>query len=120
MYHLLYVDNGGITADTEEELKYGHEMLISIFSPFKFGIQKLVTNEVNTQKIIESSEPTLSKFSLLLGLNWNRNADKLSCVNLSLDATASTKRLILKSIASNYDVFNFSGPLLNRARIFLH
>ena len=33
---------------------------------------------------------------------------------------ACSKREILASIASQYDVFNFNGPLLNRARIFTH
>ena len=31
-----------------------------------------------------------------------------------------TKRLVLKSIAEIFDIFNYAGPLLNRARIFMH
>ena len=30
------------------------------------------------------------------------------------------KRMILQTIASNYDLFNYCGPLLNRSRLFLH
>ena len=55
-----------------------------------------------------------------MGLNWNRVSDSLSCMNLNLAVGAHTKRLILKSIASNFDIFNYVGPLLNRARLFLH
>ncbi|XP_068224926.1 uncharacterized protein [Palaemon carinicauda] len=29
-------------------------------------------------------------------------------------------RCVLKTNASNFDIFNFNGPILNRARIFLH
>ncbi|MEL7307448.1 MAG: hypothetical protein AAGK05_05915, partial [Pseudomonadota bacterium] len=33
---------------------------------------------------------------------------------------ASTKRQILSSIASQFDLFGFNGPILNRSRLFLH
>ena len=54
------------------------------------------------------------------GLLWNRETDLLSTKPLLLDGNAKTKRAILSSIAGNYDLLNFTGPLLNRARIFMH
>ena len=37
-----------------------------------------------------------------------------------MDSTATTKRSVLKSIASYFDLFGFTAPVLNRARVFLH
>ena len=37
-----------------------------------------------------------------------------------LDFDAQTKRTILSSIASNFDLFGFNLPILNRARLFMH
>ena len=34
--------------------------------------------------------------------------------------SADTKRKILKTIAAVFDPYNFEGPILNRARVFLH
>jgi hypothetical protein len=56
----------------------------------------------------------------LLGLEWNRGADSIAAPKLKLSEVACTKRQILSSIASNFDLFNFNGPLLNRARLFMH
>lgn len=41
-------------------------------------------------------------------------------MQIHLEVNANTKRLILKYIASQFDMQNFLGPILNRARIFLH
>ena len=56
----------------------------------------------------------------LLGLQWSRTTDALSTKSLMLDGKANTKRLILKSIAGHFNLFSFTGPILNRARLFLH
>ena len=55
-----------------------------------------------------------------MGIIWNTHNDSLAPDKFHLDPKASTKRQILSSIASNYDIFNVNGPLLNRARLFLH
>ena len=65
------------------------------------------------------TEPTPESVKLL-GLAWNRKQDTLSTRSLHLDNKANTKRLILKTIAAHYDVFGFTLPLLNRAKLFLH
>ena len=37
-----------------------------------------------------------------------------------MNPEANTKRLILRSIAENFDPYNFDIPLMNRAKLFLH
>lgn len=39
---------------------------------------------------------------------------------ISLNDTADTKRKILQSIASQYDVHNYNGLIMNRSCTFLH
>jgi hypothetical protein len=39
---------------------------------------------------------------------------------IELDINASTKRKILSTVASQFDLYNFNCPLLNRSRLFLH
>ena len=51
---------------------------------------------------------------------WNINKDVISTNDFSLNKDAKTKRSILRSIASEYDIFKINGPLLNRARLFMH
>ena len=61
-----------------------------------------------------------SAISDLFGLQWHTNADMLSPKKKFLDPCANTKRQILRTIAENFDPLNFEGPLLNRARLFMH
>ena len=51
---------------------------------------------------------------------WNRIDDTLYTKPISLNKDATTKRLILKSIAAQFDIYNFNMPILNRSRIFMH
>ena len=67
----------------------------------------------------ESDAETCSTVKLL-GLQWDHGNDSFFASQINLNARAKTKREILKSIASQYDIFNIHGPCLNRARIFLH
>ena len=78
-----------------------------------------MTNDSDLQKCIDDEQET-PKTVKILGLVWNRERDTLSTRKLILDKTASTKRTILSSLASNFDVYLFNGPLLNRARLFMH
>ncbi|XP_068250638.1 uncharacterized protein [Palaemon carinicauda] len=83
--------------------------------------QKLSTSIINLRKIIdkiqETEAPTKSK---LLGLEWDRMSDTLSTKPIQLDINSSTNRQVLSTIASQFDLLNFNGPILNRARLFLH
>ena len=119
MYSLLYMDNGAIGADSSEELLRAYTHLKGIFSPYKIELQQFVTNDELVQSHI-AGNVEISRVEKLLGINWFVKDDMLSPPQIVLDKCANTKRKILKSIASNYDVLNISSPLLNRARLFLH
>ena len=122
IYSKMYMDNGGVSADTSEELRKHIGKLDGIFNAYCFPLQQFVTNDSDLQSDLdEKCNVETPQVNSLLGLNWDRVHDTLSTRKLRLDASADTKRKILSSIASNFDLFNFNyGPLLNRARIFMH
>ena len=117
IYDLLYMDNCAISFNDPDKLIWAYKQLESIFSPYKFELQQFVTNHMTLQEELNSNMDAQCK---LFGMLWDRKLDTLSTQKLHLDKTACTKREILRSIASNFDVFNFAGPLLNRARLFMH
>ncbi|XP_068247875.1 uncharacterized protein [Palaemon carinicauda] len=121
IYSLIYMDNGSITSNTKEELQWAFDNLKNIFEPYKFFLQQFVTNDKELQdKIDENESKKTSTEVKLLGMVWNRLDDTLRTRHLQLDIGADNKRKVLKSIAAHYDVFGFTGPILNRARLFLH
>ncbi|XP_068224198.1 uncharacterized protein, partial [Palaemon carinicauda] len=121
IYSLIYMDNGSITSNTAEELQWAFDNLKIIFEPYKFFLQQFVTNDKELQdKIDENESKKTSTEVKLLGMVWNRLDDTLRTRHLQLDIRADNKRKVLKSIAAHYDVFGFTGPILNRARLFLH
>lgn len=120
IYALMYVDNGAVTG-TFEDVNYAYDKLRSIFSPYQFEIQQLTSNDEYLQARIDSDENVETESDVkLLGLIWDRKLDRISTKPLKLDVEANTKRLILSSIAQQYDVYGFQAPLLVRARLFLH
>ena len=52
-------------------------------------------------------------------MNWNREADTINTFPLQLDIEGKSKRSILKTLNSVYDIFSFYGPLLVRAKLFM-
>ena len=121
MYNLLYMDNGAIASDSIEQLRWAYGKLRDIFSPYQFDVQQVVTNDFKLQEVIngELSENP-AEVVKLFGLEWNRKTDTINAKQINLESSANTKRLILKSIASQFDIFNFSIPILNRSRLFMH
>lgn len=121
VYSLMYVDNGAFTSNCESEVNFAYENLSKIFAPYQFYLQQYVTNCSKLQNQIDTEEKIITpEESKLFGLIWNKDTDKLFPVRLSLDSKAKTKRKCLKTFAENFDPFNISGPLLNRARLFIH
>ena len=121
LFFLTYVDNGSYTSDGSDDIKFTLESLDRIFNPFGFSVQQIVTNDPLTQKNVDKKSDTVTPDEVkLLGLEWQRSTDVFSCRNLELDLNANTKRHILSSIASNYDLLGMNLPILNRARLFLH
>ena len=120
IYSLMYVDNGGVTANTLEDISWAYEQLSQIFNPYQFYLQQFSTNGLSLQSSIDAAAEETPGTVKLLGLQWNRKNDTISTQPMHLNLKAVTKREILSSIASNYDVFQFNGPILNRARIYMH
>ena len=119
IYNLFYMDNGAISAKSSGELITAYESLNEIFTPFGFDLQQFYTNDDKLREQIGCSEESDEPVKLL-GMFWDTQKDKLLTSKLKLDIKANTKRKILASIASNFDIFQINGPLLNRARIFMH
>ena len=115
------MDNGAFSSDNPNELMDAFENLNSIFNPYGFTVQQLTTNYAELQNNIDIAEGEATpKVVKLLGAQWDRLEHKLFTRPINLNIEANTKRLILQSIASQYDVHNFNGPILNRSRLFLH
>ena len=115
LYNLLYVDNGAVTSNTSLSPLY--EILLKIFAPYGFTLQEFATNDKNLISDFPSDFATDSSvtngFTKLLGMQWNKNTDTLSPPKFHLDSSADTKRKVLSSIASNYDIFNIGrGPYI--------
>ncbi|XP_066947446.1 uncharacterized protein [Macrobrachium rosenbergii] len=121
IYQLCYMDNCAFTAEDSANLIWAYNQLNSIFEPYKFGLQQFMSNDSNLQSLIDSDLEGETPIKVkLLGMRWDRSKDTLSTNPINLDPQANTKRLILRSIASQYDVHNYNAPLLNRSRLFLH
>ena len=121
IYDLCYMDNCCFSASNSDELIEMYEQLPGIFSPYGFDIQQCITNDVKLQNLINENEQIENDSdSKLLGLKWDKVWDNLRTKPFNLDRNAETKRSILSSIASQYDLFNYNGPIMNRAKLFLH
>ena len=55
----------------------------------------------------------------LFGYHWDTRSDKFSSRVPMLDHSANTKRLVLKSLNSNFDPIGINLPIFNRAKLFL-
>lgn len=120
-YDLLYMDNGGISANSEKELKTHFDKLNNIYASYQFALQQFITNSSSLQETIDSKEQKETPETVrLLGLQFNRTKDTLTTDQLRLESEAKTKRQMLSSFASNFDILQVNAPLLNRARLFLH
>ena len=121
IYALIYMDNGAVSFNDVDKLRWAYQQLDSIFEPYKFSIQQLVTNDSALQMEIDQSyncsTPSLNK---LFGLTWDRVTDEISTKAIKLDPDAKTKRTVLQSIASQFDIFGFNLPLFNRCRLYMH
>ncbi|XP_068225202.1 uncharacterized protein [Palaemon carinicauda] len=121
IYSLIYMDNGAITVNTKEELKWSYQQLPRIFNPYRFYIQQVVTNDIALQTEIDGeTEVVTPSTSKLFGLTWDRISDEIFTNPICLDSNAKTKRSILQTIASQFDIFGFNMPLFNRCRLFMH
>ena len=121
VYQLSYMDNLAVSGNSHDEIASAYDKLPPVFEKFGFPLQQFITNDCKLQDTIDKDLATSTDTNVkLLGLNWNRIDDDLSTKPINLDISATSKRTILSSIASQFDIYNFNGPILNRARLFLH
>ncbi|XP_068218540.1 uncharacterized protein [Palaemon carinicauda] len=121
MYTLLYMDNGAITMETGESLEWAYNELPRIFAPYKFEVQQIITNDNSLQiKIDEDMKTQTPETTKLFGLAWDRVRDEIFTKPICLDGKATTKRAVLGTIASQFDIYGFNMPILNRSRLFMH
>jgi len=120
VYHLTYMDNCSYTCNDESDIKFALETVVKVFNSFKFDLQQFEANISETNNLLDDVQLGEAERTKLLGMLWNKSRDTLSTPPMRLREDSSTKREILSSIAQNYDIFNICGPLLNRARIFMH
>ena len=107
IYQLVYMDNTSIAADTEEKIIQYYNQLNNIFEPYGFKLQQFFSNSKLCQSIIdEETSLNTPNMVTVLGMQWDRSTDQFSTKNIKLDPNANTKKLILKTIASQYDVHN--------------
>ena len=110
------MDNGAITMNNSDELRWAYSELGKIFNPYGFQLQQFATNDRSLKPDIGDDNEEADLF----GLKWDAISDKLSTKPKKLDPLAGTKRQILASIAENFDPYNLECPLFNRARLFMH
>ena len=121
IYHHCYMVNCAFTAQDSNSLVWGYEHLQDIISPYGFKIQQSITNDEILQNHINQIEGRETTGDAKLPrVIWNRKEDSLSTKAINLNKDAETKRKILSSIASQYDLLNYNGPVMNRARMLLH
>ena len=121
IYQLCYMDNCAFSCQNSEDLLWAYNQLGSIFEPYKFGLQQFVSNDSNLQSLVDSELDTETPRQVkLLGMQWDRHTDTLSTKPIDLNLEANTKRTVLRSIASQFDIYNYNGPIMNRSRLFLH
>ena len=114
------MNNLAVGTDNIEKLTWSYNQLYGIFNSYCFQLQQFKTNYVDLLNTIDKDceEQTEAEINLLCIL-WDRLRDKLYTKPLHLDTNANNKRKILSSIASQFDIFNYNGPLLNRSILFL-
>ena len=120
IFNTVYMDNGSVSFDSEEKLTEAYNSLEKIFSPYHFKLQQFGTNSDRLQSKIdeEIGEKSLDSIKFF-GITWDRVNDSLSPLQIKLDSQAKTKRSILSSLNSIYDIFNVYSPILLRAKLFM-
>ena len=110
------MDNCSYSADSCDEIRHAYDIMGSLFSPYQMNLQQFCSNDVVLREKIEGHEKIVGLF----GLDWNCENDTLACKKKFLDPKADTKRKILRTFASCFDIFSYDGPIFNRPRLFLH
>ena len=120
-YSLAYMDNISVTSSNEEYLKWAYEKSFGIFNSYGFDLQKFYSNCAPLQAAIDRDlGETSSQISEFFGICWDRVQDTFSCRSIKLNREAKTRRQVLQSFQSQFDLMGMLIPILNRAKFFLH
>ena len=115
------MDNCAVTTDCIDELHWASGQLKGIFEPYGFKLQQFITNCSNLQSELDAEyERETNITNKLMGVQWNRENDTLFTKNINLDLNARSKRQVLSAVASQYDLFGYNLPIMNRCKLFLH
>ena len=121
IYNGMYMDNGCFSSMNESELLKAYSLLPTIFSPYKFGLQQFTTNSAKLKSVLDEGEDEISGEAVkFFGMMWHTGEDRLSPNKIELDSKACSKRKILSSLHTVYDLFNIYSPMMNRAKLFFH
>jgi len=122
VYNSIYMDNGSYSCADPSLLTWAIDELVKIFGKYQFSLQQFATNSAEVQAHIDERTGTDSNFDQdvkLFGMHWNRSNDSLVPIKINLDMNANTRRTILSSLNTVYDVFGLYIPMLLRARLFV-
>ena len=120
VYNVIYMDNGGYTCNTKEELIQSYSLLKRIFRTYNFELQQFCSNLQELQGIIDKEEEIQTPMDVkLFGMSWNRETDTLAPYKLNLNDQATTKREVLSTLNEVYDIYGIYAPILLRAKLFL-
>ena len=119
VYNNIYMDNGLVSSGSAEILESYYNKLPFIFEDYKFSLQQFATNNVELQSKIDSDEGSITNATIkFFGMQWYREIDSLGPLPINLDQAADSKRKVLASLNSVYDLLNVYGPIVNRAKLF--
>ena len=119
IYNCMYMDNGLISSNDSDTLSRNYEKLPSLFNEYMFDLQQFATNNCALQGKIDADKMTKTDSVVkFFGMQWDRINDTLNPFPINFDVNACTKRMILSSLNSVYDLFNVYGPMINRAKLF--
>ena len=120
IFNNFYVDNGGLTFNSDENIKEVKEKIEKILAPYKFSLQQFAINHEELQEEFDKNEEEKTEdVSKLLGVQWNRKLDSIGPKQPQLNPNATTKREILKTLNGVYDVLGLYLPVVLRAKLFL-
>ena len=120
LYNTIYMDNGSYSTNNSNELDEAFNSLEGIFSGYNMGLQQFSTNKISLQNKIDFNENLVTPETVkYFGMLWNRKMDSLSPYKINLDTHATTKRKVLATLNTVYDIFGVYHSVLLRAKLFM-
>ena len=116
----LYVDDVISGTDTVDQARNLKEVSVTVFGEAGFELHKWHSNvpELEAEAVLRDEGQTYAKEQLgvkpneakLLGLPWNKKEDTLA-VTFTRDSAETSKREMLKSLASVFDPLGVASPI---------